>query len=295
MSRAVVILTLSFVSYLFLLIPFSKYMASKPIVEKIGYVPTVAVVKTASADQKELVGALLVMKVLMYFGGVVDTLQNELPIPPDYPAMSRMMHGVVQLDPYNMDAYYFAQSILVWDVRKVEIANELLDYGMRYRSWDWYLPFFAGFNSAYFLKDYTKAARYYERAGELSGSDLFKNLAGRYLQESGKTDLALVYLSAIEKGEKNPAIKKSFRTRILAFQAVRRIEIARDRYRQAVGGLPPTLESLVQEGYLQSSPVDPYGGRFYLEPDGSVATTSKFAFASSKSAGDKNKKAQGER
>lgn len=295
MSRAVFILTLSIVSYLLILMPFTTYMASKPIVEKLGYVPTVAVVKAASADQKELVGALLVMKVLMYFGGLVDKQKNELPIPPDYPAMSRMMHGAVQLDPYNMDAYYFAQAILVWDVRKVEIANELLDYGMRYRSWDWYLPFFAGFNSAYFLKDYTKAARYYERAGDLSGSDLFKNLAGRYLQESGKTDLALAYLSAMEKGEKNPAIKESFRTRILAFQAVRRIEIARDRYRQSVGGLPPTLESLVKEGYLPFSPVDPYGGRFYLETDGSVATTSKFAFASSKSAGDKNKKVQGER
>ncbi len=179
MNRAVVILTLSFVSYLFLLAPFSQYMASKPIVEKLGYVPTVAVVKAVSADQKELVGALLVMKVLMYYGGLVDKQQNQVAIPPDYPAMSRMIHGAVQLDPYNMDAYYFAQAILVWDVGQVEIADKLLDYGMRYRTWDWYLPFFAGFNHAYFLKDYAGAARYYKRAGELSGSDLFKSLAGQ--------------------------------------------------------------------------------------------------------------------
>jgi len=274
--------------------PFSQYMASKPIVEKLGYVPTVAVFKAVSADQKELVGALLVTKVLMYFGGLVDKQQKELQIPPDYPAMSRMIHGAVQLDPYNMDAYYFAQAILVWDVGKVEIANELLDYGMKYRTWDWYLPFFAGFNHAYFLKDYAGAARYYQRAGELSGSDLFKSLAGRYLQESGKTGLALAYLYALEKGEKNPAIKKSFHTRILAFQAARRIEIARDRYRQTFGVLPASLEALVKEGYLQSPPVDPYGGHFYLEPDGRVSTTSKFAFASRKNAGKKNK-VQGER
>jgi len=295
MNRAVIILTLSLVSYIFLLLPFSKYMANRPIVEKLGYVPTVAVVKAVSADQKELVGSLLVMKVLMYFGGIVDKQQNELPIPPDYPAMSRMIHGAVQLDPYNMDAYYFAQAILVWDVKKVEIANELLDYGMRYRTWDWYLPFFAGFNNAYFLKDYTKAARYYDRAGELSGSDLFKSLAGRYLQESGKTDLALAYLSAMEKGEKNPAIKKSFRTRISAFREVRRIEIARDRYREKNGVPPDSLDVLIKQGFLSSLPVDPYGGHFYLEPDGRVATTSKFAFASSESSGDKNKKVQGER
>jgi tetratricopeptide (TPR) repeat protein len=269
-------------------------MASKPIVEKLGYVPTVAVVKAVSADQKELVGALLVMKVLMYYGGLADKQQNQVAIPADYPAMSRMIHGAVQLDPYNMDAYYFAQAILVWDVGKVEIANKLLDYGMRYRTWDWYLPFFAGFNHAYFLKDYAGAARYYQQAGKLSGSDLFKNLAGRYLQESGNTALALAYLTAMEKGEKNPAIKKSFRTRIQAFHSVRRIEVARDRYRHANGVLPSTVEALVKEGYLPSPQVDPYGGHFYIEPDGRVATTSKFAFAPTKNANGKNK-VQGER
>ncbi|MDD2336527.1 MAG: hypothetical protein PHD01_08105 [Geobacteraceae bacterium] len=277
------------VLYLLIIVPLSGYMREEPFIEKLGYVPSVPVLKAAAVDQKELVGALLVMKVLMYFGGLIDKQKNELPIPPDYPAMSRMIHGAVQLDPYNMDAYYFGQAILVWDVGKVEIANELLDYGMRYRTWDWYLPYFAGFNHAYFQKDYAGAARYYQLAGKLSGSDLFKNLAGRYLQESGKTALALAYLTAMEKGEKNPAIKKSFHTRILAFKAVRRIEIARDRYRQTNGALPAAVEALVKEGYLSSLPIDPYGGRFYLEPDGRVTTTSKFAFAFLKSAGKKNK------
>ncbi len=289
MNRTIIILVLSFVSYISILGAFSRYMASRPIAEKLGYVPSVEVVKAVSADQKELVSAFFVTKVLLYFGGLLEKQQNELPIPPDYPAMSRMIHGAVQLDPYNMDAYYFAQSILVWDVGKVEIANELLDYGMRFRAWDWYLPYFAGFNHAYFLKDYAGAARYYEQAGRLSGSDLLKNLAGRYLQESGKTDMALAYLYAMEKGEKNPAIKKSFRTRMMAFQEVRHIEIARDHYRQTIGRLPATVEVLIQEGYLRTPPVDPYGGHFYLELDGRVATTSKFAFVSTKSVGKKNK------
>ncbi|RQW84309.1 MAG: hypothetical protein EHM79_14225 [Geobacter sp.] len=294
MKKAIVFLAISLMVYLLLIVPFANYMRTKPFVEKLGYVPTVAAVKAASADQKEFVGALLVMKVLMYFGGQIDKQQNKLPSPPDYPAMSRMIHSAVQLDPYNMDAYYFAQAILVWDVGKVEIANELLDYGMKYRSWDWYLPFFAGFNHAYFLKDYAGAARYYKRAGELSGSKLFKSLAGRYLQESGRTHLALVYLSAMEKGEKNQAVKKSFRTRILAFQEVRRIEVARDRYKAATGVFPDTVEVLVKEQYLSPPPVDPYGGQFFLEPDGRVATTSKFAFAAGKNAANKNK-VQGER
>jgi tetratricopeptide (TPR) repeat protein len=289
MKLTVSFLALALLLYLCLIVPFKDYMRNKPLMEKLGYVPSVGVVRVASADQKELVGALLVTKVLMYFGGLVERSKTELPLPPDYPAMSRMIHGAVQLDPYNMDAYYFAQAILVWDVGKVGIANDLLDYGMRYRTWDWYLPFFAGFNHAYFMKDYAGAAKYYQRAGELSGSNLFKNLAGRYMQEAGQTEMAIVFLTAMEKGEKNPAIRQSYQTRIAAFSEVRRIEIARDKYRQTTGRLPASIDVIINDGYLSPPPVDPYGGKFYLEPDCKVATTSKFAYASRKTVNKNNK------
>ncbi len=274
--------------YAILVIPFTSHLRNRPFVEKLGYVPSVTALKSVAADHKELVAAFLVLKVSMYFGGLVEKAQNEVVIPPDYQAMSRLLHGAVKLDPYNMDAYYFAQAFLTWDVQQYKLANDLLDYGMNYRTWDWYLPFFAGFNSAYFLKDYPAAARYYQRAGELSGSDLSRLLAGRYMQESGQTDLAIAYLTAMANGEKNQALKKNYLTRLKAFHEARRIELARDRYREATGRVPLSVEQLHGEGYLDHPPVDPYGGHFYLEPDGKVATTSKFAFAGVKKSNGKN-------
>lgn len=278
------LLLIGLISYGLLITPFNSYMRNKPIEEKLGYVPSIKLLKPLSADQKELVGASLIMKVTMYFGGIIGKAQEGKVIsePPDLQGMSRLLHGAVQLDPYNMDAYYFAQGFLTWDAKQFKVANALLDYGMKYRTWDWYLPFFAGFNSAYFLKDYAKAAEYYKRAGELSGQDLHKSLAGRYMQESGQTDLAIVYLTAMEKGEKNQALKKNYQVRLSAFHEVRRIEAARDRFKVEHGGLPVSVEQLVQLGLLAPAPVDPYGGRFYLEPSGKVATTSKFAFAQQK-------------
>lgn len=272
------------VCYSLLIVPFTSYMQNKPIEEKLGYVPSIKLLKPLSADQKEMVGASLVLKVLMYFGGMVGQVQEGRAITeaPDLRGMSRLLHGAVQLDPYNMDAYYFAQGFLTWDAKQFKVANELLDYGMKHRTWDWYLPFFAGFNSAYFLKDYTKAAMYYQRAGELSGSDLYKRLAGRYMQEAGQTELAIAYLTAMEKGENNQALKKSYQIRLQAFKEVQRIELARDRYRDSQGQLPSSIEQLQLQGYLTPPPVDPYGGRFYLESSGKVSTTSKFAFAGMK-------------
>lgn len=275
--------------YLILIVPFTSYLSNKPFVEKLGYVPSVTVLKTVAADHKEFLAASLVLKVMMYFGGLIEKDKKQFSVPPDYMSMSRLLHGAVKLDPYNMDAYYFAQSFLAWDVKQYKLANDLLDYGMKYRTWDWYLPFFAGFNSAFFLKDYEAAARYYQRAGELSGSDLTRLLAGRYMQESGQTELAINYLSAMLKGEKNPALKKNYQIRLRAFSEARRIEMARDRYREERGTLPITVDQLISEGFL-SPPSDPYGGTFYLETGGKVATTSKYAYAGVKN----NKQKAGE-
>ena len=220
----------------------------------------------------------MVIKVLFYFGSLVDKSFNKVDTPPDYPAISRSLHAAVKLDPYNMDAYYFAQATLVWEAKQVQLASDLMEYGMHYRTWDFYLPFFAGFNYAYFMKDYSKAAEFYKRAAELSGSELFINLAGRYLYESGKSKMAVDYLTVMEKGARNPVIKQMFQIRLQAIKEGRRIEVARDQYIHKTGHAPKSVEELLLKGYLSAAPVDPYGGTFYLEPDGSVRSTSKFAF-----------------
>ena len=280
LQRPVTALLVGLLAYGVVLGPFTAYMKQKPIEEKLGYQPSTNVLRYASADHKELVGASLVMKVIMYFGGLSEKQQaNVIVQPPDYARMSSILHGAIKLDPYNLDAYYFAQSFLTWDAKQYQLANNLLEYGMKYRTWDWMLPFFAGFNSAYFLKDYKMAAEYYKRAGELTGNELHFSLAGRYMQESGQTELAISYLGAMEKNERNQAVKKNYQIRLRAFKEVRRIEVARDRFKETRGVLPETLDTLVRSGLLSPPPSDPYGGQFFLEPDGKVGTTSKFAFA----------------
>jgi tetratricopeptide (TPR) repeat protein len=266
-------------AYLAVIFPFTDYQWTRPVAEKMGYVPTSQVLKAVSADHKGLSAAVLVLKSMMYFGGIAESRLTTSKVAPDYQSMYGALATALKLDPYNMDAYYFAQAFLVWDAHEIKAANAMLDYGMKYRSWDFMLPFFAGFNSAYFLKDYSKAAGYYKKAGELSGSELFVNLAGRYLWQSGRTEQAIAYLAMMEKGAGNDAVRRSFQTRLQALREVRRIEEARDRFRATEGRQPKSVEELSRWGGLSPAPRDPYGGRFYLEPDGQVATTSKFSSA----------------
>ncbi len=279
MKTKVLLLLLFIGMYVVVMVPFVDYMSGRPFVEKLGYLPASDALKVLVADQKQTVGASLIMKVMMYFGGRVNSGDMKVKTSVDYKGMSRTIHAALKLDPYNMDGYYFAQAILVWDVKQYRLANDLLEYGMEYRTWDWYLPFFAGFNYAFFLNDYPSAARMYMQAGDLSGEPLFKKLAGRYLQQSGQTEIAIAYLTTMEKGTRDKAVRESFRIRLSAFRQVLLIEKSRDKFIAEHGRLPSSVEELLASGYLKSIPADPYGGKFYLEPTGKVSTTSKFAFA----------------
>jgi tetratricopeptide (TPR) repeat protein len=281
MIKKTVILLLLLVVYVATVLPLTDYMRNKPFVEKLGYIPSVSSLRVASLDYKQFVGASLIMRVLIYYGGLVDKAKNQIAVPVDYPAMSRTIHAALKLDPYNMDGYYFAQAILAWDVRQVKVANDLLEYGMRYRDWDWYLPFFAGFNCAYFLKDYENAAKYYARAAELSGQTMFMTLTGRYLQESGRTGMAIAYLDTMARNTRNKSVRMSLVTRKKAFIAVRRIEIARDMYLSDHGKLPSSVDALVRGGYLKDVPRDPYGGTFFVAENGKILSTSGFSSAGS--------------
>jgi len=262
--------------YTAILVPLTRHLQERPFLEKVGYVTQPMVIKALACDQRHSIAAGLVFKVLVYFGTLVEKKKITDASPPDDTAMRAILATASRLDPYNMDTYYFAQS-LIWDETKVRETVELLEYGMRFREWDFYLPFFAGFDAAYFLRDYKAAATHYATAARLTGSDLFSKLASRYMHEAGQTELAIGYLDTMIKGSRNEAVKASFKMRRAALLEVRRIEVARDQFRDKFKRVPGSLEELYAYGFLTSPLKDPYGGNFYLEADGSVKTTSKFA------------------
>lgn len=276
MTPAARLLALSLVAFVVIITPFTQYMRNKPFVEKVGYTPQPAVLKATCGDQQFSLAAGLILKILFYYGTLVEKKITDHRLPPDHETMYRNVVTATRLDPYNMDSYYFAQA-MAWDFKNIRETNALLEYGIQYRSWDFYLPFFAGFNYGYFLKDYGKAAFYFQKAQTLSGADIFGRLASRYLYEAGQTELAIGYLETMVQGSRHPAIRQSFARRLTALKAIRRIELARDKFRQERGSNPPTLETLYAQGFLNKPVIDPYGGQFYLDPNGMIRSTSKLA------------------
>jgi len=264
--------------YAYCMVPFSAYMKNRPVAVKLGYVPSAEVLRVTVGDQKVLVAHVAVVKVLVYFGTLVEKFKYQIVLPPEYLNMYKTLQTAVKLDPYNSDAYYFTQAAFTWEVGRAQEVNLMLDYGMKYRTWDYTLPFYAGFNSAYFLKQYEPAARYMKKAAELSGNPLLINLAARYYFESNNSELGVQFLEMMEKGSKDEKLRELYRLRRTALQAAQSIQTAVTRFRERTGRQPERIEELFAPGLLKRLPEDPYGGRFYLDNSGVVRSTSKFAF-----------------
>lgn len=265
------------ISYCLLMVPFTDYLARRPVEVKLGYLPHPQILRATSGAHRPTVSEMMTLRVLFYYGTILQKAQDGIFIRPEFLNMYKTLQGAVHLDPYNMDAYYFAQAAFTWELGRIHEVNHLLEIGMKSRTWDYMLPYYLGFNYAYFIKDYEKAARYMKQAAELSGNPLFTRLASRYFFESEQSSLGLAFLETMIKNAKNEAVKKTYIQRRDALQAVILLEGAVERYRSRFGEDPSILDELIKAGVLASVPEDPYGGSFYIDDAGRVRTSSKFA------------------
>ena len=265
--------------YLLTVLPLGNYLYNRPEVVKLGFLPRAEVLEPLSLDHELFVAQLAVLKVIFYYGELVEQWKNRVVLSPEYFNMFKNIETAIQLDPYNADAYYFAQSTFTWEIDRAADVNRLLEHGMQYRSWDPDLPFYAGFNYGFFLEDFEKAAFLMQRAAELSGQQFYANLAARYFYEADKSTLGLVFLERMIKHAKTDQERHFYRLRLKAMQRIKMLENALAAYRKLKGETLSGLEGLLEAGVLEEIPEDPYGGEFYIDSKGKVRTTSKMGLA----------------
>lgn len=272
--KRVVLLLIFVVLLVGAFVPLTRLRDAQPAEVRLGYFPPAPVIKALTADHHQFVSQMISLRCLFYFGSLVEERKQV----PQWRNLYRALFTATRLDPYNMDAYYFAQAVLTWDTRMTAQVVELLEYGHEHRPWDFYLPFFISFDYAFFLKDYKKAGEYLAKAAELKPEvGWYTTLAARYFYEGGSTALALAYLKEMIPTARNEAIKKAMIARAEAFEKILQIEQAVSAYRNRFQRDPKRLEDLISAGLLVKIPDDPYGGSFYLDNEGRVRTTSKLA------------------
>ena len=227
-----------------------------------------------SLGNKELLSTIIFYKTEFYFGEKVGWAKERPELRRLYVALDK----ATDLDPRNMDCYYFAQGALSWIKPAIPDLNRLLEKGMKYRPHDWYLPFFISANYYFQLEDPIQAARYLKQAARLNpGNSVFATLTARMLYQGNRTDAAIVYLKSIIQDTRNPILRKRLIKRLQVLEAIGVLKRAVAAYAKKTGSPPKSLEDLVSIGIIKRLPEDPYGGTFFLDKKGKIYTTSNMA------------------
>lgn len=242
-----------------------------------GLQPTVLpseITGIAALDFKGLAADFQLLQAIFFIGQKID--RSEMITVEDWQRFIRMIHAVIDLDPYFFDPYYFAGALLAWGPGMYEDAIGILKRALDYRPDDAFILFRIGFVYYYFLNDFENGARYIAAAAQKPNApDFYAPLAARLSYYAGDTDFSLLLLKSMLKDTRSPEIRKYYEKRILALEGMQILENAVRRFQEKRQDSPKNLEELVDAGFLETIPEDPYGGNFYLMPTGRIYTTSK--------------------
>ncbi|MBE0500142.1 MAG: hypothetical protein IBX47_01775 [Desulfuromonadales bacterium] len=224
-----------------------------------------------------IVSDFIFLRTLVFIGGTFERAERPRVRPQEWDWIRDSLIAATDLDPWFSDPYYLANSEMVWDAGRVLDANLLLEKGVHYRTWDWLPPFMAGFNYYYFLHDNAKAAPLLmESARRPGASPVIATLAARLANASDQTNNAITFLEEMYQLASDDMSRNLLHERLTALLDIQALEKAVAMYRERNGVLPERLENLVTAGVLVRIPVEPYGGRYRLESDGRVVSSSDF-------------------
>lgn len=270
---------------------YPRYQKRHPSPLRLHRLPPTLALEIMSVGNRELMAETIFFNTEFYFGEKVGW-RNETP---ELRRLYDALDKATDLDPYNMDCYYFAQGTLSWIKPAIPHLNRLLEKGLKHRTWDWYIPFFLAANYYFQLKKPAKAAGYLKLASRLNPkSALLATLTARMFYEGNETEAGIIYLKSMIPDTRNPLLRKKLIKRLNALEAIRFLEKAVDKYREKYHHRPKSLMELVTSGIISSIPPDPYGGQFYLTKQGKVYTTSKLAegWRKTKNGGNKDRKSE---
>jgi hypothetical protein len=228
----------------------------------------------AAMEFKGMVSDFLFLKVITFLGeriGKQEEFSDQ-----HFKYLEESVNTITDLDPYFWDAYLFADMIFTWDLKEYEAANKLLLKARQYRTSDYRVPYYLGFNYFFFLKDNINGSRYLMEASKLPGSPYYlASLAARLSGYALEHRMGIIFLKEMIMDTENEQIKREFILRIKTLEIMDQLEQKVREYKKTYRKLPSSLAELVTVGLIDKIPNDPYGGQFIMMENGGVYTTSK--------------------
>lgn len=243
--------------------------------DEINAIIPAPLLKITSLEFDGLASDIFYLRTLVFYGSTITGTNRRKVTEPEYNWMYNMLTVSTDLDPYFIDPYFFANATMTWEANKVRETNVLLEKGVRYRDWDYWLPFYLGFNHFYFLGENDKAAVYLMEASKKPGaSPFYGHLGARLAYNSNKVENAIVFLENMLQTSKDKTMRRDYELRLQTLKSISYLENSVAKYKENNGVIPLSLSKLIDQGIIDRIPEDPYGGEFYIDKDGLIKTTS---------------------
>jgi tetratricopeptide (TPR) repeat protein len=250
----------------------SEQLASRD-PNELMYLPESRVLKAASLGFSNLFADIIWLRAIQYYGEHRLTDRN-------YPQAERLFRTIYDLDPAFKGATRFGAIILAQDARDPDGAIELLERAEQDHPEVWEYPFDQGFIHQTIRKAYAEAAEDYHRASLLPGApDLAARLAGYSYVRLGDRSASRDVWSSILADPPNEMMRRIAERglrNIAMEEAEEKLTEQVAKYKAKTGRWPKEWKDVHEAGLLDVMPVEPYGGRYFIDPEtGSVhATTS---------------------
>jgi len=242
--------------------------------EGTGFILPASIARIVALEYKGILSDVLFSRAHTFYGGKVmrkEDLSEE-----EWSWIYQSVDVATDLDPYFLDPYYLGSINLAWEANKIKEANLLLEKALRYRTWDWTIPFQLGFNYFFFLHENEKASEYLMEAARRPGGErgFAPTLAARLAYKGRQTENSVLFLEEMLRKTDDEKTRYIYELRLNALKKILYLEKASDVYKKKFHRYPKDLSELVAKKVIQEIPQDPYGGKFYIEADGTIKTTS---------------------
>lgn len=217
-----------------------------------------------AGGDRHLAANIGVFRAMMVGGSVRDRTTYEV--------QAKIQQQVAILNPRQEDNSYIAAAILPW-WGEVERAQFILGRATESRDWDFLPPFFQAFNEYYFNKNYQAAAELVELSASRTegvNRESFKDIAAKWVTLGDDPRAAIGVIAALKEASRDPKMQRRLQGRIDRLKALLVLRQAADRYQQELGEPVSELLQLVQRGYLDSIPIDPFQFGYDIDDSGQV-------------------------
>ena len=245
-----------------------RVYAATPVSDRILYINSGGVLAKAALSYNALLADAYWVRALQHYGG--DRLRPGQGR--RYDLLYPLLDLTTSLDPYFMAAYRFGAIFLAepypGGAGRPELAIELLQKGVAATPRKWEYCHDIGFIYYWHLHDYTRAADWFQRGGDMpDGPWWLKTYAAVMLTRGGDRQASRFMWQQILQTADNDWLKENAQVRLMQLDALDQIDLLGrvvSEFRRRNGRLPETWEELVASGALRGVPTDPTGTPYTL-------------------------------